>query len=140
MRTGLTIAVHLGGEITELIAGFEAPIDVQRADFKKLQAIKTHEVFERVEFWESGIGRVKRHQFDHVQAKPEAPIPNPAGKIMEAISEPAAPAAPAAPAVEDHPDQEAAQVEPEPESAPEDSNGFETAPRRRGRPAKSVKG
>jgi len=131
MRTGLTIAVHLGGEITELLSGFETSIDEQRANFKKLQAIKTHEVFERVEYWESGCGRVKQHRFQHVQAPVEAPIPDPASAIMAAIESTPAPATEPV-QVEAQPEPEEDEAQPAPQS-----NGFDAAPRKRGRPSKS---
>lgn len=123
MRTGLTIAVHLGGEITELLSGFETSIDEQRANFKKLQEIKTHEVFERVEYWEKDSGRVKQHKFQHVQAPVEAPIPDPAPAIMAAIESTPAPAP--------------EPVQDEDENGTK-SNGFDAAPRKRGRTIKSI--
>lgn len=142
MRTGLTIAVHLGGEITELLSGFETSIDEQRANFKKLQAIKTHEVFERVEYWEKDSGRVKQHKFQHVQAPVEAPIPNPAGAIMAALVAAVTHTPDPQPAPE--PVQEVAEPvqdeDEEPAGNETQANGFDAAPRKRGRPPKSITG
>lgn len=141
MRTALTIAVHLGGEVTELLAGFETPIDQQRATFKQLRQIETHSVFERVEFWESGSGRVLKHGFKHVQATPEAPIPAPASALMAAVGAIFKPSNESVAAMTGgQPETAESPADPEDDDHPAESNGFDATPRKRGRPPKSITG
>jgi hypothetical protein len=79
MRTAITLAIHKGGELVEMVAGPLTSIDEQRADFKAMCQSKTHPQFERIEFWESGVGRLKYHNFREDQpAKVEQPASKPA--------------------------------------------------------------
>lgn len=63
MRTAITIGIHHGGEIVEMLAAAPTSIDVQRRAFKQLRASPTHERFESIELWDSGVGRILRHRF-----------------------------------------------------------------------------
>jgi hypothetical protein len=64
MRTALLIAVHIGGEITELLRGRETPLDEQRAEFKRLRlAGDNHDKWEALELWQSDGGIIAKHRF-----------------------------------------------------------------------------
>ena len=78
MRTAITIGVHHGGEITELLEGVSTPIEEQRARFKLARASETHPQFERIELWESDRGRAVHHRFrEPKQTEPTSPPPPP---------------------------------------------------------------
>lgn len=74
MRTAITIGIHHGGEITELLAGVETSYSAQRKEFKALRMAGTHERFASIELWDSSSGRVARHKF---KPSPQTPIPPP---------------------------------------------------------------
>jgi hypothetical protein len=78
MRTAITLGIHHGGEIVELLAAFPTPLDEQRTAFKALRAQTGHEKFERVEFWDSGNGRVLLHRFKEPVAVVAEKAPEPA--------------------------------------------------------------
>jgi hypothetical protein len=63
MRTAITIGIHHGGDIVEIIAAPPTPLDEQRRAFKAMRAEVGHDKFESIEFWDSGAGRVLRHRF-----------------------------------------------------------------------------
>lgn len=63
MRTAITVGIHHGGEITELLFGVSTSLDEQRREVKKLRLAGSHERFESIELWESGSGRTIRHKF-----------------------------------------------------------------------------
>ncbi len=102
MRTAITLGIHHGGEIVELLAAAPTPLDEQRRAFKALRAAASHEKFESIEFWDSGAGRVLRHRFKGTAPEAVAPasppppveVPPPEG---ESTPEPAPEVAPAAP-------------------------------------------
>jgi len=74
MRTALLIAVHIGGEITELLRGRETPLDEQRAEFKRLRlAGDNHDKWESLELWQSDGGITAKHRFKPVPVEAVAP-------------------------------------------------------------------
>lgn len=84
MRTALLIAVHIGGEITELLKGRETPLDEQRAEFKRLRlAGDNHDKWESLELWQSDGGIVVKHRFK--------PVPAAAPTVPATVAAPAAP-------------------------------------------------
>lgn len=84
MRTALLIAVHIGGEITELLRGRETPLDEQRAEFKRLRvAGDNHVKWESLELWQSDGGIVAKHRFK--------PAPSAAPAVPATVAAPAAP-------------------------------------------------
>lgn len=91
MRTAITLAIHRGGELSEMVDGPQTPIDVQRANFKNARQSKTHPQFERIELWESGAGRVLHHNFrePEVEKVPQAEAPPPTPPQAEVTSDPA---------------------------------------------------
>lgn len=101
MRTAITIGIHHGGEIVELLAAAPTPLDEQRRAFKALRAATSHEKFESIEFWDSGAGRILRHRFRCTAPEAVAPasfppavqVPPPKG---ESTPEPAPEAVPLA--------------------------------------------
>ena len=102
MRTAITLGIHHGGEIVELLAAAPTPLDEQRRAFKALRAAESHEKFERIEFWDSGAGCVLRHRFKGPVPEAEAPASTPPPVEVppsqgESIPEPAPEVAPAAP-------------------------------------------
>jgi cell division protein FtsB len=72
MRTAITIGIHVGGAITELLVGPETPINEHRAAIKKLVAAggDARKCIESVEMWQSDCGRVIKHRFKGVAAAP----------------------------------------------------------------------
>lgn len=80
MRTAITIGIHHGGEITELLEGVTTSIEEQRKRFKAARAAETHDRFERIELWESGTGCSVIHRFREpkpAESKPTIPPPPP---------------------------------------------------------------
>jgi|GEM_PF-5558596 len=122
MRTAITIGIHHGGEIVELLAATPTPLDEQRRAFKALRAATSHEKFESIEFWDSGAGRILRHRFKGTAPEAVAPasttppvvVPRPEG---ESTSEPAPEEVPPAPEPAPDPGQ--------PDDAPDDVDGFQ---------------
>lgn len=87
MRTAITLAIHKGGELVEMLEGPLTPIDEQRARFKQARQAKTHDRFERIELWESGAGRILHHDY-HELAAPPAPAEPPSTPVEPAPAEP----------------------------------------------------
>jgi hypothetical protein len=109
MRTALLIAVHIGGEITELLRGRETPLDEQRAEFKRLRlAGDNHDKWESLELWQSDGGIVVKHRFKPVPTTPVVPA---------TVAAPAAPP----PTPETAPEVTTAPPEPDDEPSDEDS-------------------
>jgi hypothetical protein len=77
MRTAITLGIHHGGEIVELLAAAPTPLDEQRRAFKALRAASSHERFESIEFWDSGAGRILRHRFKVTAPEAVAPASTP---------------------------------------------------------------
>ena len=94
MRTAITLGIHHGGEIVELLAATPTPLDEQRRAFKALRAAASHEKFESIEFWDSGAGRVLRHRFKGTLPEAVAPTSTPPSV---AVPEPPPEVAPNAP-------------------------------------------
>jgi hypothetical protein len=122
MRTAITLGIHHGGEIVELLAAAPTPLDEQRRAFKALRAADSHERFERIEFWDSGAGCVLRHRFKSTAVDAVAPastpppveVPLPEG---ESTPDPAPEVVPAAP----DPTPDTAQAD----DGPDDVDGFQ---------------
>ncbi|MFM7099927.1 MAG: hypothetical protein ACKO3N_02015 [Verrucomicrobiota bacterium] len=100
MRTAVTLGIHRGGEIVELLAAFPTAVDEQRRAFKELRREGTHDRFERIELWESGAGRVVQHRFrDPARLAPSGPAVVPEPAVVQPTPAPApAPAGPPDPA------------------------------------------
>lgn len=102
MRTAITLGIHHGGEIVELLAAAPTPLDEQRRAFKALRAAASHEKFESIEFWDSGAGRVLRYRFKGTAPEAVAPASTPPSVEVppsggESTPKPAPEVAPAAP-------------------------------------------
>lgn len=63
MRTAITLAIHKGGELVQMVAGPLTPIQDQRAMFKEASQSRTHPEFERIELWLSQGGIEKHHDY-----------------------------------------------------------------------------
>jgi hypothetical protein len=122
MRTALTIATFHGGEMTELLAGPDTPIDKQRADIKRIHPRRTHPKWERVELWEKDRGVTVSVRF-RPEASPSEVVPQQEQQATPPAAEPA-PASPVESTPAPAPESPAA--EPEPEVVP-DNAGFETS-------------
>jgi hypothetical protein len=83
MRTAITLAIHKGGELVEMLEGPLTPIDEQRVRFKQARQSRTHDTFQRIELWESGSGRVMHHDYYEVVA-PQAPVEPPPAPVEPA--------------------------------------------------------
>jgi hypothetical protein len=122
MRTAITIGIHQGGEIVELIAAPPTPLDEQRRAFKAMRAEVGHDKFESIEFWDSGAGRILRHRFKCTAPEavvppstpPAVEVPPPEG---ESTPEPVPEAVPQAPDPSPDPGQA--------DDGPDDVDGFQ---------------
>ena len=122
MRTAITLGIHHGGEIVELLAAAPTPLDEQRRAFKALRTGQSHERFESIEFWDSGAGRVLRHRFKGMAPEamasastpPSVQVPTPEG---ESTPEPAPEAVPQTPDPSPDPGQA--------DDSPDDVDGFQ---------------
>ena len=88
MRTALTLGLVAGSDVTDLIAGRETDIMVQRAAFKALQAEAAPHKYAEIQLWESGTGIVKYHRFKEPKVAAVAPAPAEAPAPAPATPEP----------------------------------------------------
>lgn len=81
------MATEHGGNVV-FLSDTTVPIETQKAEVKKLKALREHADFSEVQLWESGSGITSRIKFSKPNAAPVAPpAPEPS---QEPAAQPAA--------------------------------------------------
>jgi hypothetical protein len=83
MRTAITIGIRHGGKPTEVVSLPDVPIITQRSAFKLLRQEATNPLYERVELWDSGGGRMRTARFGKPAEIPSAPPLRPSQQDQE---------------------------------------------------------
>ena len=67
MRTAITVAIPHDGPAV-FLSGPSVPIESQKAEIKKLKALREHAEYAEVQLWESGAGITSRVKFQKLKA------------------------------------------------------------------------